>query len=516
MGRDNLSSSYISDVVYGSKYNPILNPLNLYLTSVLRGVNAGRLRRSFRYCDLGCGDGTILNMMAALFPDAHFTGIDFNGEHIRTAKAHAQQLDLGNVEFHQLDFKDLPGQEGEPFDFLICFGTFSWINRHLQDSILEYVGRRLAEGGVFLVHYAARPGKIQIDPLWYLLRVIAHEADGSSGERAKKGIDILRRLNESGADFFSQNPLAAKRFGTLVHQDPDYVAHEALTEWQALNHFDVAVRMEKAGLTYLGMSNPAEQDRFVVPVRFESLVDGWDKSSVRQTIIDYTINRGVRSDLYVRTSRSHKVVGAPVPASNIPFGLSSLDRSVQPVWTARNGKEYNFGADPYARILSELQGGARTLEVLAAVFGTASEKELMDAVNILWASGSVCPCLTEFEYEKVAGLPAKVRATNRIVEHALLAKININRPFYLPFVGSGQCLMISPLVALTLSAVLRGPDQGEIDWLLEELNEFDNLPAAGQQVHGSGYREAIRNSYSQMRETAVRYGLETGILGADV
>jgi len=47
------SSTYLSDVDYVSRYNPLLNPSNHRYISVLKGWATGALETDFRYLDQG-------------------------------------------------------------------------------------------------------------------------------------------------------------------------------------------------------------------------------------------------------------------------------------------------------------------------------------------------------------------------------------------------------------------------------------------------------------------------------
>ena len=185
------SDSYISDVVYDSSYNPYLNPLNLHYIALQAGLRQGRLAADFSFCDLGCGDGTTLNIIASMFPKARFYGVDFNRKHIAAAQRSAEIAGLENVTYHQLDFADINSTKFPSLDFINCFGTFSWINKSLQDSILEFAGRSLVESGVFTVHYAAKPGKVQLDPLWHLMRILTENMNVSSTERARTAVERI-------------------------------------------------------------------------------------------------------------------------------------------------------------------------------------------------------------------------------------------------------------------------------------------------------------------------------------
>jgi trans-aconitate methyltransferase len=202
----------------------------MWFTAATNSLTDRPMPNSFRYCDLGCGDGTTLHYLASMYPQAQFVGVDFNAEHIAAANKRANEAQLNNIEFRQLDFADLKDLESEPFDFIVCYGAFSWINISLQEQILDFVGTRLQPGGLFLVHYAAKPGKVQIDPLWHLMRTVAATVPGDSIDQVREGIKVISHLQEQKSIFFQQNPIAHGRASALSKQDLNHIAHESLTE----------------------------------------------------------------------------------------------------------------------------------------------------------------------------------------------------------------------------------------------------------------------------------------------
>ena len=203
-----ISDSYIRDVTFPSGYNANQNPLRIHYITVLNGFGEGDLPKRFNYCDLGCGNGYTLNMLAAMYPESSFIGIDFNQEHIKNAVKSAKAANLKNVTYYQEDFINLQNINFKKLDFICCNGTFSWINEKIQQVIKEFVGNTLADDGKFYVEYAAKPGKVQMDPLWHFLREMTINSADDSSERVKLGITYLESLRKNKALFFQQNPVA--------------------------------------------------------------------------------------------------------------------------------------------------------------------------------------------------------------------------------------------------------------------------------------------------------------------
>lgn len=67
-----------------------------------------RLHTGIRVADVGCGSGIALLNMAKAFPNSHFVGYDVSKHALDRAQAHAEQSDLGNVSFVNVEDQRLP------------------------------------------------------------------------------------------------------------------------------------------------------------------------------------------------------------------------------------------------------------------------------------------------------------------------------------------------------------------------------------------------------------------------
>ena len=94
-----------------------------FLPSVDGGRIIGQMKAGIRVCDLGCGRGVALNLMARAFPDSEFTGMDNHGAAIDSARNAAKKQGLSNVTFMVQDAaavsesKDLESR----FDYITAF-----------------------------------------------------------------------------------------------------------------------------------------------------------------------------------------------------------------------------------------------------------------------------------------------------------------------------------------------------------------------------------------------------------
>jgi len=104
-----------------AKHEQVL--LDEFLPCVDEGRIVDQLGIGIRACDLGCGQGVALNLMAGAFPDSEFTGIDIDAVAIETARACARESGLTNVVYRVQDaatvgdVKDLENR----FDYITAF-----------------------------------------------------------------------------------------------------------------------------------------------------------------------------------------------------------------------------------------------------------------------------------------------------------------------------------------------------------------------------------------------------------
>ena len=131
-------------------------PENLANRAWLSGMDPAHPGRC-RVLELGCGDGFNLAAMAMIYPESHYTGIDYSSEAIERGRRMMAELGLGRIRLEAADIRD-PGIELGEFDYIIVHGVYSWVPEDVRDAVLSLMGRHLAPQGVGFVSYLAYPG----------------------------------------------------------------------------------------------------------------------------------------------------------------------------------------------------------------------------------------------------------------------------------------------------------------------------------------------------------------------
>ena len=91
---------------------------------------------------LGCGAGINLLVAAVCNPQGHFLGVDFNHNHIITAREVAQKAGIKNIEFIESSFDAFAKQKHGGFDFIVSHGVWFQELRaslHCKKSYMKFL-----------------------------------------------------------------------------------------------------------------------------------------------------------------------------------------------------------------------------------------------------------------------------------------------------------------------------------------------------------------------------------------
>jgi len=130
-----------------AKHKQVL--ISHFLPAVDNGALIERLKAGIRVCDMGCGEGIALNLMAQAFPKSVFVGIDNHEAAIREGQNNAQQMGLANIVYKNLDAAVIYGKAEfkNQFDYVCAFDAIHDQRRPL-DALMG-IRYMLAPGGLF-------------------------------------------------------------------------------------------------------------------------------------------------------------------------------------------------------------------------------------------------------------------------------------------------------------------------------------------------------------------------------
>ncbi len=300
------SDGYNADIAYTHGAYRELSPDFLSYVCLLNGVRPPRIDRPFRYCELGCGQGLTLNILAATHPQGQFVGIDFNPLHIAGARRLAEDAGLPNVTFRESSFQEVatePAEDGKDgFDFIVLHGVYSWISPENREAVVNILERRLKPGGLVYLSYNSLPGWAPLMPLQKLILAHAAANPARSDRQFDAALNFISRLNEAGAGYFAVNTAAAQHLASFAGQDRRYLTHEYLnSHWEPLGHAQVAKDLARAKLGYAGSATiPQNFDDLSVRAELRPILAEIADPTLAETIRDFAVNQVFRRDIFLR------------------------------------------------------------------------------------------------------------------------------------------------------------------------------------------------------------------------
>lgn len=281
----------------------------------------------FRYLDLGCGTGFGLCLLAALYPEGEFVGVDFHPEHIAHASWLSRELALDNILFLEADFLDLKQdptplqsafrhndpdnsqpktkQLGEGYHYVSAHGIATWVAEPVQEAMLAVAASALAVHGIFYCSYNTYPGWLHMQPFQQLVQLEASRGDPSEPTTAfQRAVASFRGLlGEPNAPLplGQMFPSLQQEIGKIADDDLSYLYGEYLTEnWMPLPVSQMHQRCQRHKLTAIATANLPELFEELLPAPLRAVVLPETNPLLRQTLIDLGTVKGFRRDLLVR------------------------------------------------------------------------------------------------------------------------------------------------------------------------------------------------------------------------
>lgn len=297
------ADGYTTDVDYPAFFYKEMTPVWLAAMAGLLGFAAPPVAQPFRYCELGCGQGTNLLVAAACHPQAQFVGVDANARHLRIARDAARAAGLANLAFVQSGFTAFAERRCAPFDFIATHGVWSWIAPRHRAGLLACVQAQLAPGGLFYLHYMCHPGSTDLLALQQVLNQFAPHVPGDSARQLQTGLRLLRQLAERG--MFVDRPRVLQHLQVLQTKDAAHLAHEFLTDhWQPQHAVDVHREVGALGLHYLGSADAFNNldISLSIPARLQDVVRQTRIPALAETLKDMARMSHQRMDLFQRAA----------------------------------------------------------------------------------------------------------------------------------------------------------------------------------------------------------------------
>lgn len=155
----------------------VLSSLEEHILPLIAGLS-DKLEKGIRVLDVGCGRGRAINLLAGLYPNSEFTGIDLSQEAIDYAQQEAKKQNLNNVTFLAKDLSDFDKDSNKnkadnKFDFITTFDAVHDQAKPL--NVLKGINNVLKDNGIYLMQDIHGSSEVQnnmdhpVGPLLYSL-----------------------------------------------------------------------------------------------------------------------------------------------------------------------------------------------------------------------------------------------------------------------------------------------------------------------------------------------------------
>ena len=300
------ASSY-DQIPYASLAFPQTHPDHLAAIARLFALRPPDIT-ACRVLELGCASGGNLLPMAFNLRGSEFVGIDLSQKQIEDGRHAIAGLGLRNIRIEQASIVDVDEGWGQ-FDYILCHGVFSWVERDVQDHILTIASRNLSPNGIAYVSYNTYPG-------WHMREMVRHtmryhaEQFSDPREQIAQARAMLTFLASASAGTGAYHELMSGEAERLSRSPDSYVFHEHLERTNLPVYFHEFIeRAERAGLQYLSEAVVSEMLTSLFPapvaetlarispdvIHLEQYLDFVRNRQFRQTLLCHEPLRPVRT-----------------------------------------------------------------------------------------------------------------------------------------------------------------------------------------------------------------------------
>lgn len=439
------SNGYFAEAQYTGHYYPQLAPAFLSFACLRQGVRPPTLGPGSTYLELGCGQGTTVNVLAAANPEMHFFGVDFMPGQIANARRLAEAAGLANVTFEDASFQQMaeaPERHVPKCDIVVLHGILSWVADDSARAIVRILDAVVKPGGLVYVSYNALPGWYALQGLQQFIAGHAARGSGTAEARIVAALKAAEELSEH-AQFFKSTPGLKRAIEEALTKPPSYLPHEYLNEGSRPRfHAEVVRELEPARLEYAGTASLADDIlKAAAPAALHPAILSAPDPVWRETLLDYASNKIFRRDIFVRgrnalSAKERRELLGQVRLAKLPSTSTPGTYEFHVPLGRLSGDPHMY--DPIMEGFAE--GPRSCAEVLALpALAEASEAAVVQALGILVGARRLHPVregvdpkpalalnralVERSAYEEVAALAAPAMGAGVLVDAVDLAAI---------------------------------------------------------------------------------------------
>lgn len=284
---------------YPSKFFLQTFPDRLAAAGILYGMRPAD-PQSCRVLELGCGNGSNLIAQAYLSPQSQFVGVDLAQTHIDLAKISADELDLTNIDFRQMDVMKMTADEFGKFDYITAHGLFAWVPDFVRERILSIFQEMLAPNGIGYISYNAYPGAYAREMVRSMMRFHTDGIDEPK-EKVDNAINFVGLL----ANNVTEREIHGRILEFELQRHTDHFAadiyHDDLGEiYRPFYFHEFAALLSEHGMQFLSEAELHASSTQGLGQDAIDLLDSTDDRVRREQYLDLFRGRVFRQTLFCR------------------------------------------------------------------------------------------------------------------------------------------------------------------------------------------------------------------------
>jgi len=214
---------------YKSKTFYYTQPGRQQMILKLLGFKTPNLEKS-RVLEIGCSFGGNIIPFALENPKAEVIGIDLSSVQIEEGNRIIKYLGLENIRLIHQNVLEFDKKLGK-FDYIICHGVFSWVNKEVQKGILNVIKNHLSENGSAILSYNTYPGWKNLEVARDVM-LFRDEMLKNRGEQINESNAV--KYGRGAIEFLSQFSILNEKIKDgitgIKEKDDYYILHEYFEE----------------------------------------------------------------------------------------------------------------------------------------------------------------------------------------------------------------------------------------------------------------------------------------------
>lgn len=475
---------YHASISYASAFYRELTPSWLDFAGLLKGHQPPRQSEhdAFVYLELGCGTGFGLVLLAALYPEGRFFGVDFLPDHVAHAQDLARRAGLTNVRVIEADFLALAPSAEDPLwpaagcDYVVAHGIATWVTQPVQSALLAAAAAALRPGGLFYCSYNTYPGWLARSSFQALLALeLPTTREGELAQRFVQTAGLLEQLlGEEGqpSPLGSSLPGLKRELQAIRFAPVHYLCGEyANAGWAPLYVTELHGRCQQHKLSFLGSATLCEAFVELLPPSLREVVLQESRPLARELLADLATNKAFRRDLFTKGHVSLTQQEWSERMGSVGVRLLQPQPQWLPAPTGTLHFRASFGeiqGDPtaYGPLLATIAAGPSSIEDLLNAC-EQPQSELVVMLSLLLEAGAI-------GFHRGDGAQRAGPAVQRL-NQLLLDRMQEGRSYaQLALPALGTALPVTVLEALILRAHLQQLEEPMLSsCVLLWLNDLD-------------------------------------------